>query len=323
MKLKCGACVGWACLLSVLAVQAQGKGERVELLPFGDMDRWMVRMVEESFVIGGKTKYLYEVAEGDTLRNNTPYHNTQSPWATSTVMAKVSGVYKSSITVFPEQRGDGFCARLETRMEEVKVLGLVNISVLATGSLFLGEMMEPVRDTKNPQSKLNHRIAFERCPMALEFDYKVQPGGKQIKATGFSRRQQLDVWNKAEVCLLLQRRWEDEEGNMYAERVGTAYERYAEATLEWQNGHRVPVHYGDIRGEEFFKPYMNLIKGEQIPYSQNSRGEMVPVREVGWAAPGTAPTHIILRFSSGDGGAYIGAPDAKFWIDNVKLVYED
>lgn len=323
MKLQYGVCIGWICLLSALAGRAQEKGERVELLPFGDMDHWMVRMVDESFVIGGKTKYLYEVAEGDTLRDNTPYHNTLSPWATSTVMAKVSGVYKASITVFPERRGDGFCARLETRMEEVKVLGLINISVLATGSLFLGEMMEPVRDTKNPQSKLNHRIVFGERPVSLEFDYKVEPGGMQIKATGFSRRQKLDIWNRAEVCLLLQRRWEDEEGNVYAERVGTAYERYTEAEPEWQNGHRVPVHYGDIREEAYFEPFMDLITGEQTPFCQNSKGDMVPIREVGWASSGTAPTHIILRFSSGHGGAYIGAPDAKFWIDNVKLVYED
>ena len=48
---------------------------------------------------------------------------------------------------------------------------------------------------------------------------------------------------------------------------------------------------------------------------------MVPIQEIGWAEPGTTPTHIILRFSSGHGGAYIGTPDAKFWVDNVKLIY--
>lgn len=323
MRLNYCVCAGWMCLASVWGGHAQERTKRVEVLPFGDMDNWMVRVVDESFVIGGKTKYLYEVAEGDTLKHNTPYHNTLSPWATSTVMAKVSGVSKASITVFPEKRDEGYCARLETRMEEVKVLGLINISVLATGSMFLGEMMEPVRDTKNPQSKLNHRIAFEQRPVALEFDYKVEPGGLQIKAPGFGRQQKLEIPNKAEVCLFLQRRWEDEHGNVYAERVGTAYERYAEPVSDWQNGHRVPVYYGDITGEEYFESFMNLIGGEQTPYCQNSKGEMVPIKEVGWASSDAQPTHVILRFSSGHGGAYIGAPGAKFWIDNVKFVYED
>lgn len=302
-------------------ILAQNPAERIQPIPFGDMNRWMVRTVEESFVIGGDTKYLYEIASGDTLKDNTPYKNTDSPWATSSVMAKVSGVYKASVTVFPERRDNGYCARLETRMEHVKVLGLINISVLATGTIFLGEIIEPVKDTKNPQSKLCHRISFTEQPKAFEFDYKVSPGGKQIKATGFSRQEKLDIQNNAEACLLLQYRWEDEDGNVYAYRVGTAYERYDQEVKDWQNNHRIPIHYGDISREDFFKPFMGLIEGEQTPYCLNSQGEMVPIQEVGWAKPGTRPTHIILRFSSGHGGAYIGAPDAKFWIDNVELVY--
>ena len=72
-----------------------------------------------------------------------------------------------------------------------------------------------------------------------------------------------------------------------------------------------------------YKPFMALIQGEEVPHCMNSKGEMVPIREVGWASPDTKPTHIVMRFSSGHGGAYIGAPDAKLWIDNVKLVYKD
>ncbi|MDE5612975.1 MAG: PCMD domain-containing protein, partial [Odoribacter sp.] len=139
------------CMGFSLPVLAQPATEETEDIAFGNMDQWMVRVVDESFVIGGNTKYLYEITSGDTLKNNTPYEPTVSPWATSTVMAKVSGIYKSSTTVFPEERDNGYCARLETRMEHVKVLGLINISVLATGTIFLGEIMEPVRDTKNPQ----------------------------------------------------------------------------------------------------------------------------------------------------------------------------
>ncbi len=304
-----------------LYTQAQITEENTEEVTFGNMDHWMVRVVDESFVIGGNTKYLYEITSGDTLRNNTPYKPTISPCATSTVMAKVSGIYKASVTVFPEKRDTGYCARLETRMEHVKVLGLINISVLATGTIFLGEIIEPVRDTKNPQSKLNNNIPFTKQPRALQFDYKVYPGGQQIKATGFSRIQNIPEQNNAEACLLLQYRWEDEKGNIFAKRVGTAYERYDKEIKEWQNNHRITVHYGDITGKDYFKPYMGLIKGENIPHSLNSKGEMVPIQEIGWAEPGTTPTHIILRFSSGHGGAYIGTPDAKFWVDNVKLIY--
>ena len=87
-----------------LYTQAQITEENTEEVTFGNMDHWMVRVVDESFVIGGNTKYLYEITSGDTLRNNTPYKPTISPWATSTVMAKVSGIYKASVTVFPEKR---------------------------------------------------------------------------------------------------------------------------------------------------------------------------------------------------------------------------
>ena len=46
---------------------------QIKPIPFGDMEHWMVRQVDESGIIGGKTKFLYEVASGDTLKNNTPY----------------------------------------------------------------------------------------------------------------------------------------------------------------------------------------------------------------------------------------------------------
>lgn len=290
-------------------------------IPFGDMNHWMVRVVEESFVIGGNSRYLYEITSGDTLKNNTPYLPTLSPWATSTVMARVSGVVKASITVFPEKRDDGYCARLETRMEHVKVLGLINISVLATGTIFLGEVKEPVKDTKNPQSKLNSGIRFTKRPKALAFDYKVSPGGHQIKATGFSRITDIPEQNNAEACLLLQHRWEDAQGNVFAKRIGTAYERYHQEVSSWQNNHQLKVHYGDISGESFYQPYMGLTTGESVQYCQNSKGAMVPIQEIGWGEPDEKVTHLIVRFSSGHGGAYIGAPDSKFWVDNVKLVY--
>lgn len=313
--------VSAALLLLSFPLRAQQK--RMELFKYGDMDKWMVREVKESFVIGGGVKYLYEITEGDTLKNNTPYRNTDSPWATSSVMAKVSGVVKTSLTVFPEKRGDGYCTRLETRMEHCKVLGLFNIRVLAGGTIFLGEMVEPITDTKNPQAKLVSGIPFTKRPVALVYDYKVRAGGSCIYAPGFGHSEQRPEADMAETSVLLQRRWEDEKGNIYAHRIATAWERFDKSEEEWQNGHRLLFHYGDITTEPIYKPYMGLVNGEKAYYTRNSKGKMVPIQEVGWADSGEEVTHIVLRMSSSNGGAYIGNTDSRFWVDNIGLEYEN
>ena len=104
---------GWIC-----------NAQKVEMIPFGDMDHWVVREIHESGIIGGNTKHLYELGPTDTIIGNTAYTNRGgSPWANSNVMAKVAGVVKTNTSVFPERRDNGWCARLETRMESVKVFG--------------------------------------------------------------------------------------------------------------------------------------------------------------------------------------------------------
>lgn len=47
----------------------------------------------------------------------------------------------------------------------------------------------------------------------------------------------------------------------------------------------------------------------------------MPIREVGWGDAGDKPTHVVLRFSSSHGGAYIGSVGNTLWIDNVRFVY--
>ena len=42
------------------AGQLRAQNDTTELFPYGDMNQWMVRVVDESLVIGGNTKYLYE-----------------------------------------------------------------------------------------------------------------------------------------------------------------------------------------------------------------------------------------------------------------------
>ena len=59
-------------------------------------------------------------------------------------------------------------------MEKVKVFGIVDIEVVAAGSVFLGCIHEPIKGTKNPQSMLLSGIPFTKRPKALQFDYKVK-----------------------------------------------------------------------------------------------------------------------------------------------------
>lgn len=128
-------------------------------------------------------------------------------------------------------------------------MGLINISVLATGTIFLGEIAEPVMDTKNPQAKLMMGIPFTERPKSVIYDYKFDQGsdgGKRMKMTGFSRVQDVPGTNAAEMCLILQKRWEDADGNVYAKRVATAWERYDKSSGKWINAHEAEIHYGDI-----------------------------------------------------------------------------
>ncbi|WP_102408654.1 PCMD domain-containing protein [Parabacteroides bouchesdurhonensis] len=289
---------------------------------YGDMDQWVVREIHESAIIGGNTKYLYEPGPTDTIKGNIAYHNRGgSPWATSNVMAKVTGVVKTNTSVFPERRGDGWCARLETRFESVKVLGLIDIEVIAAGSVFLGTVHEPIRGTKNPQSMLGNGVPFTKRPKALRFDYKVKaaPEKNRVRSTGFSRKSVVEGQDSIAVILLLQKRWEDKEGNIYAKRVGTMVQRYTASTPDWVDNATYPVLYGDITSLPDYKPYMRIQVEER--YSLNKEGKSVPIKEIGWAEPDETPTHMVLQFVSSHGGAYIGSPGNTFWIDNVKLIY--
>ncbi len=297
----------------------------IKPLPFGNFDKWMVHQIDESGIIGGKTKYTYEVIDLDTLKDNKPFKpNGATPWANSSVMAHVKGIYKASTTIFPEERDGGYCARMETRIENVKVLGFINLNVLATGTIYTGETLEPVKSADNPQSKIARGIPFTERPTGLIFDYKVKVGGEQYKtgATGFGKPKNMGTQNRAEVYAILQHRWE-ENGEIYAARVGTGFKALEQDVEEWQNNYEIPIKYGDISNDADFDKAADLndkYETEECFYAINSAGENVPIHEIEW--DGTKePTHLILIFTSGNGGAYIGAPDAIFWIDNVKLAY--
>ena len=51
------------------------------------------------------------------------------------------------------------------------------------------------------------------------------------------------------------------------------------------------------------------------------KAKSVLIQENGWADSDETPTHLILQFTSSLGGAFVGSPGNKFWIDNVCLVY--
>ena len=313
-----------ACMpLSVVLADGDGvTSENVVPFAYGDMDNWIVREIHESGIIGGNTKWLYELGPSDTIVGNTAFRNMGgSPWATSNVMAKVAGVVKTNTSVFPEKRGDGMCARMETRYESVKVFGLVDIEVIAAGSVFLGTVHEPIKGTKNPQAMLQSGVPYSKKPKALRIDYKVKaaPEKNRVRSTGFSRKSTVAGQDSLAVILLLQKRWEDEEGNVYSKRVGTMVQRYTESTPDWVNDATYPILYGNITSKPEYKPYMRIQVEER--YTLNSKGKSVPIQEVGWAEPGEAPTHMVLQFTSSHGGAYIGSPGNTFWIDNVELIY--
>lgn len=303
---------------------AEVSAQNVERVKYGDFSHWVTRNLKESAVIGGKNKTVYEVGPTTTINGNKPYVNLGgSPWATSNVYAKVSGVVKTSNAVYPHDRGAGDkCAKLCTQIETVKVLGLVNMNVMVAGSMFLGEMLEPITSTKNPYTKMEMGVPFAKRPSALVFDYKVDMPDVdyRIKSTGFGSKKKLPGRDQAVVFVYLQRRWEDAEGNIHAKRVGTAGEHFSSST-DWINGSKLPIVYGDATAKGPLPAYLKLRGKDNCYYAKNSKGKMVPVIEEGWDSPDAVPTHAIVMFSAGNGDPYIGTEGLTFYVDNVGFAY--
>ena len=116
-----------------MALYAQRK---TEVIRYGDLDQWVVRKITESAIIGKETKTLYCVGPTDTIIGNRPFESKASPWGSSNVMARVSGITKASVSVYPERRDEGYCARLETGIESISAMGIMNVKVLVGGCLY-------------------------------------------------------------------------------------------------------------------------------------------------------------------------------------------
>ena len=290
----------------------------------GKFDDWCLREVKESGIIGGQTKCLYEFyGDQDTLvTGKTPFKAPDGYlWRTNNVLAVVAGVVKTNNTVFPEKRGDGYCARIETHIEEVKALGIVNMDVTCQGALLVGVLPEPITTTKDPMAKVLYGIPFTDTPKALRFDYKADVCHEVIRGTGFSKLKPMGYEDHAEITFILQKRWEDEEGNVHALRVATAIERIEKDVPGWKNGYEMRLRYGDISGEPFYKEYMGLKTDPETAYhALNSKGKNVIIQEDGWAAPGTQPTHMMIHFISSCGKAFYGGVGNTLWVDNVEVV---
>ncbi len=287
--------------------QSEEEAGRMQFIPKGNFESWSAQRIKESGIIGGNTVTLMHIG---------------GPWGSSNVWAKVSGVTKTNISVYRDNHpGHGHCAKLYTHIVEAKVLGIINIKVLAAGSIFLGNTIQPITDTKNPMAKLNAGIRFTKRPKAIVFDYKTHiVKGNRIRQNGITKGSAVAGQDMADCILYLQKRWEDAKGNIYAKRVGTMVHRFSSST-NWRNNQSFTIHYGDIRKQGFYNSAWALTSGAVTKYARNSKGRMVPVREVGWAAANETPTHLVLQFDSSHGGAYVGTVGNTLWVDNVRLAY--
>ncbi|MBS2210337.1 PCMD domain-containing protein [Carboxylicivirga mesophila] len=292
-------------------------------ISYSDMDSWWSRHVTESRLIGGSEVIYFEPGPDDERYQKiegTIEHLT--PWATSNVKAEV-GVRAANQSVFREKRGDGYCARLETNLKKVVVLGIVNVKAIASGSIFTGSMVDPITDPNNPRHNTLMGIPFNEAPSALSFDYKLIAGQQRLQATGGFSVKKIAGADKSEVYMLLQSRKENPDGSLTVKRVGTAWQRFEQSKMQWINNYQIPVVYGDASQQPGFKPYMNLITDADPYYAINSKGQKVGYVESGWSNNADDITHIIIVFSASyEGGAYIGSPESKLWIDNIQLIYD-
>ena len=282
-----------AIVLAALSVTAQ---ERIEVL--NDFESWTERSIKESAIIGGKTKTLYKPG---------------GVWGCSNAYAKVMGVEKVSVSVTPEKRGNGTCCRMESTLEIVSAIG-INFKALATGSIYTGKMVDVIsaKQTSDPNSAIDMGIPFTARPTALILDYKALiKDEKAVYAPAKTQVKEVEGRDAGIITLYLQHRWE-ENGHVYAYRVGTVQKKITQSTDDWKNDFRIPVIYG--------KSSVALAKNNQKTH--NSKGEMVNIEEVDYRAD-VEPTHLIVQISAGCMPPFTGCPGNIVWCDNIRLEYDN
>lgn len=288
-----------------------------ESLPFGDFENWTVRLIKESSIVGGNEVAVYAIGPGKTIKGNIPYKSEVSPWASSNVYAEVFGVVKANVNVWPQTYESGICAVLRTEQVSFRVAGMMRVSLLTAGAIYLGKVHEPVKNTDEAYACVDMGIPFTRKPDYLMFDYAATIGNSgKLLYLSTSRKKEYAGYDKAQVLVQLQRRWE-ENGHVYARRVATG-EFLIGKTTDWRKDFRLALHYGKPANESTLSENGRL---NSIFYTVNRQGKSVPIQEVGWAALGTEPTHLIIFISSGSQGPYRGEPGNELRIDNLRLGY--
>jgi hypothetical protein len=288
---------------------------------YSSLDNWYARKLKESVLLSGKTIDLYgvgKVSAGANLFDLKLKDNT-SPWGTTNIYAKMV-LDLGNTRVIPEKRGDGYCARLETKIRKDNIAGF-EVEVLLAGTLFLGETAEPVKGMKDPEKYANQGIPFTGMPKAVKFDYKYHVGKKRVVAT--TNVKPVDGEDRTDFAIILQKRWEDKDGNVFATRIGGYRQFFTGTESQWVNGATFPVFYGDATKLPHYEPEtMGLIPSVGRVFVKNSKGALVPLVETGWGKPGENPTHIIMYFTSSyEGMKYTGSTESVFWVDNIELVY--
>lgn len=302
---------------------AQAPKQTKQYLRYGKFESWTVRDIKESAVIGGNTRRIYNIGPQDTIRENKAYpYYSRTPWSSSNAYAKVAGVTKTSCTVSPDRSWDGsLCAKLETKIEELRVLG-INIKILVSGCIFFGNIFEPISSTSNPYSLMNWGIPFTKRPKALVFDYKsAMPNKGTITKCKVTSHKTVYGSDAHEITFILQKRWEDNDGRIHALRVGTAMTRIEQPSSEWVKDFRVPVIYGNATQSSDYKDFMKLGPKGLTYYAKNSKGKVVKIEEEGWAAPDEKPTHAMVMLTASIHEAYEGTLGNTLWVDNISLEY--
>ncbi|MBR4803262.1 MAG: PCMD domain-containing protein [Bacteroidales bacterium] len=309
----------------VLASANAAFSQKLKRVSYGDFEQWIVRDIDESIFLGGNVRRIYDIGKKDTIKGNEVL-KSNTIWGTSNAYAKVAGIVKTNLSVTPCQGPTGLCAKLENRLVACKVIGIVDIEVLAGGSIFWGRNIEPISNVRKPYKNMNWGVSFTQRPSALVVDYKavISTSGVITKCTTTSKSTYKGN-DPAEMMLILQHRSEDASGNITAKRVGTAWVHIDKSSGGWVKNYRIPVVYGDATKDPGYKSYKGLIgkDHERCFYAKNKKGKLVPIDENAWADADEQPTHAILMITSTSQGAYCGNLDNVLWVDNVRLEYPE
>jgi len=272
--------------------------------PQGDFEQWTVRKVKESAIFGGQTRAIDDIA---------------GPWATSNTHACVMGIDKAATSVYPTRHDGGTACLMKVELLSFTAMG-IPLNAVAAGSIFLGETNEPVdmHGANEPMTVLNMNYAYSGRPEALFFDYACSiADSRDISEANASKKvKHRDGRDGAEVIVILQRRWEDADGQIHAQRVATGWERIMTSFEGWVDAHSIPLRYGDISRQPGYETYQGL--NRQGYMARNSRGKMVTIQEEDYAAD-AQPTHLILMFSAGCQSAFSGHVGNWLKVDNVVL----